>query len=56
MIDFSLIAIGICVVCAVVTVSLFVALRYDSNTRSMPKNKDNDDDEQKENQYGEYGD
>jgi hypothetical protein len=44
MIDFSLIAIGICVVCAVVTISLFVAIRYDSNTRSMPENKDDDDD------------
>lgn len=44
MADFSLLAIGICVVLAVVLFALLSALYYDSNTRSMPKNKDNDDD------------
>lgn len=44
MTDFSLLAIGICVVLAVVLFALLAALYYDSNTRSMPKNKDSDDD------------
>lgn len=44
MIDFSLIAIGICVIFGVVLFALFAAFYYDSNTRSMPKNKNNDDD------------
>lgn len=44
MVDFSVIAIGICVVLGVILFALLEALYYDRNTRSMPKNKDDDDD------------
>lgn len=50
MMDVGIITIGVCVVCAVVIISLFIALGYDSNTRSMPNNDDEikHDDSEKE--------